>query len=616
MSSPPVELTDDDFTTDAPPGYLSQKHKDRYVPLMITLLFVVFVVQIAAPIFIALVGMPFLVMQSVNQGVPQYTKLAAWDGALWYPSVTMFGGQGSCQLSALDEQGKPQKREPITVEIQPEWLLGTGEHLWAISHGEVAEVFADGSRPIVMHPQHVLSNPSRPFLYEGQPAVFDRDMADTVSPFKWFVFENGEWNEQGGLNLPAPTATLPVEHAQPVTDLEAPADALSSENRELSAEELSDFEEAELLQQSNPSLVDVIYLLQAVATPAGVSVFAGENGTIYHHQGIPLKIPDAPPAQWADWEEVMVGGYLSQTTVVGDQPTGVVSDGAQWNAWRRDPTGWQAIPAPAGLKRSNNNYSAIGTVVVPGSQRTLMICDDENGTTHQLFELKPTGVEKIGVIGSSMGFNDPFVGAMGWYQGAIQVASNVPLLLQILLVTWLMKAHRDPNYYHGRTPVAYASVLRRVIAVVIDTLVVYGPIMGLWYFVFQQRNLGFVETMELLEDDPEQFFLGLLPGMAATGGWLIFCGFVLWLMLAFGGFTIGKFLCGVRVVRTNLEPPGLLRSLIRTIIWPFETFLFSGLAAFTLVAFTENRQRLADLVGGLVVVRAGSLRKALRDNPT
>ncbi len=120
MTQTPLELSDDDFAQEAPPGYRSQKHKDRYLPLVGILLFVCFI----APYVMMFAAMPLLALQTTQQGMPQYAKLAYWQGALWYPTWTGFAGQsGNSRLSAVNEAGQPlADRKPIELAMQPDWL--------------------------------------------------------------------------------------------------------------------------------------------------------------------------------------------------------------------------------------------------------------------------------------------------------------------------------------------------------------------------------------------------------------------------------------------------------------------------------------------------------------
>jgi uncharacterized RDD family membrane protein YckC len=67
------------------------------------------------------------------------------------------------------------------------------------------------------------------------------------------------------------------------------------------------------------------------------------------------------------------------------------------------------------------------------------------------------------------------------------------------------------------------------------------------------------------------------------------------------GKTPGKWLLGIRVLGTNLQPCGFGRALLRNLLTFVDGF-FNFLVGALLVALTENWQRLGDLAARTVVV--------------
>ncbi len=90
--------------------------------------------------------------------------------------------------------------------------------------------------------------------------------------------------------------------------------------------------------------------------------------------------------------------------------------------------------------------------------------------------------------------------------------------------------------------------------------------------------------------------LALVSVFLASWGWD-----VAWETLG-GGRTPGKRLAGIRVVRADGGPPGLLDSLVRNLLRALELPLLYA-PAILMVALGERRQRLGDLVAGTRVVR-------------
>ncbi|MEA2348416.1 MAG: hypothetical protein QOG62_2203 [Thermoleophilaceae bacterium] len=74
------------------------------------------------------------------------------------------------------------------------------------------------------------------------------------------------------------------------------------------------------------------------------------------------------------------------------------------------------------------------------------------------------------------------------------------------------------------------------------------------------------------------------------------------------GGTIGKFVFGIRVVGADARPPGILRSLLREIMWIVDDFPYfiPGLTGFIVALSSKSNQRVGDMVAGTWVIRAGS----------
>jgi uncharacterized RDD family membrane protein YckC len=276
--------------------------------------------------------------------------------------------------------------------------------------------------------------------------------------------------------------------------------------------------------------------------------------------------------------------------------------------WGETDGKWKIV---ANSKSRGSYYNPeVVTYTTPDGSRTFAVIDQFNGMQGELLELHPDRMEKITALGRGSSLSDPFTQfVLAIYAGAL-LSPLAVMGLMVLAATWLMATHREPCYFKGRISVRFASLLRRCVAVLLDVAFFTGPMFLGWYLWYRQHSEVLTPLFDEIEDDPQPFFMEFVPVLWASIGWLTTFAAVSWLMLAWGGFTIGKWLCGVRVARTTLEPPGLLRALVRMIIWPVETGMFHGIVAFSLVAFTLNRQRLADLIGGCVVLRAGSLRQA------
>jgi len=95
------------------------------------------------------------------------------------------------------------------------------------------------------------------------------------------------------------------------------------------------------------------------------------------------------------------------------------------------------------------------------------------------------------------------------------------------------------------------------------------------------------------------FFAGLVAGGTLLGLVLYQVGFA----LLWGGRTPGKVLLGLRVADQHGHPAGALQHLLRGFFWPLEILPVPLSLGLILIAATERRQRLGDLVAGTVVLR-------------
>ena len=76
------------------------------------------------------------------------------------------------------------------------------------------------------------------------------------------------------------------------------------------------------------------------------------------------------------------------------------------------------------------------------------------------------------------------------------------------------------------------------------------------------------------------------------------------------GITPGKWLLGLRTVRTTLRPCGVARAIVRNVFYCFDLpLLLTPLPAAISLMFSDHRQRLGDRAADTIVVRAGSMRE-------
>lgn len=129
---------------------------------------------------------------------------------------------------------------------------------------------------------------------------------------------------------------------------------------------------------------------------------------------------------------------------------------------------------------------------------------------------------------------------------------------------------------------------RRVLATIVDALV-----LGL-------INLVLAVPAGLMGgNETAAAGLSLIATLAALLVWVLY--YIL--MEGYLGQTVGKIVCGIKVVREDGgEVPGLGKAAIRTVLRMVDGFL-AYLIAFVAVLASERCQRLGDMAAGTLVVR-------------
>jgi uncharacterized RDD family membrane protein YckC len=171
----------------------------------------------------------------------------------------------------------------------------------------------------------------------------------------------------------------------------------------------------------------------------------------------------------------------------------------------------------------------------------------------------------------------------------------LPLILAFVLSSLMLRYRVTAHAYGGHT-VAYASLIRRAIAQIIDGVFLFA---GAIPFV-----VCFFKMFDMFEQisTPTMIPLYFIAFMAFSFGWSIL------LLLAFSfsegrwGVTPGKWAVGIRVVGTDLQPCGFWRALLRNFLKVVDGF-FNFMVGILIVTFTKEWQRVGDMAARTIVVR-------------
>ena len=181
----------------------------------------------------------------------------------------------------------------------------------------------------------------------------------------------------------------------------------------------------------------------------------------------------------------------------------------------------------------------------------------------------------------------------------MMIPQLLPILLSLILaflLTIQMRRYRVPDYALGAERRRFASLWQRAVAQLVDLI----PFVAGFAFPMVWMWRMFSDPESLLENGPGFPFkmFGLIIGA------------FLWMLIVFlaysylegrYGKTPGKWLVGIRVLGTDLQPCGFGRAFLRNLLTLVDGF-FSFMVGALLVALTENWQRLGDMAARTIVV--------------
>jgi uncharacterized RDD family membrane protein YckC len=190
------------------------------------------------------------------------------------------------------------------------------------------------------------------------------------------------------------------------------------------------------------------------------------------------------------------------------------------------------------------------------------------------------------------------VSTLSVFLALLMVGCGLGLLLWFLMI-WFTK----PDYGYGLQHVKLASLGKRGAARLIDMGVVLASTGAVGWLITRKLDwLTLGEVINLRIDHP-------VIGQAVTAAalaviWLVILAFSLLLTQAYWGTTPGKWLCGIRLLRTTLQPCGVARVIVREALfwWVDVVCLCWWIPGIVGIALSEKRQRLGDLAADTIVI--------------
>jgi len=168
---------------------------------------------------------------------------------------------------------------------------------------------------------------------------------------------------------------------------------------------------------------------------------------------------------------------------------------------------------------------------------------------------------------------------------------------------------------------------RRVLAALIDAALVLIPVIMLVtasfeYFTtetLQERGItgeqfcdqvlegnGVCADLSEIDSVERVYFSDGLSGSGTAFYWIATFAMLV-VLQGFTGWTIGKLVTGIRVVREDGRPPGLVKALVRWLLWVVDAFpYFLPLVGFIVGLTTVGHRRVGDMAAKTFVVRSSA----------
>ena len=491
-----------------------------------------------------------------------------WRGNVWV-SAPAWPPATSSRLVTIDPKSGAVIDTGMTLPAAPIGMVVLDEELYAVANSVVYRIADDQILP--RSPRRALIHPTAPFVYQDRVAVIDRNVDDESVLLSW---NNGEWETAGQVQIPG--------------------------------------------SPSDPSPANPTYSELRVATnEESTFVFFADWVTVYQREGLPI-VPsqDAvsalrPVNRRPVYLEGSVGGTNSSST-----------HSRNFLGWPTLPNGFNALVPFQTMLIGNQLWAAM----VPTPNSGLNLYQFEGGQWVIKFVKPGISLRSFSVVTRLRNylvaddlrlylFDDPttpqLIGSQMLASQTIlkpQRQQAVALIIWFwrcvlpaaLLgwgVSWLMHRTRSSQYIYGHRRTVYASISRRGCARAIDTVILAYPSCVWLSKAFRIDSRTLAGTSERGAADVILIVFAGVFGLWTTSLLAISIVEGLW------GVTPGKWLCGIRTLRTTLRPCGVVRALARELlIYVDSLMLLVWQPGILLIALTKHRQRLGDLAADTVVV--------------
>jgi uncharacterized RDD family membrane protein YckC len=399
-----------------PSGYLSEKHKRKFTITAGILGAAFFIMQFILPpmlMFVIMPGMMFFHDSWMKAAEPQHGTF--WKDSIWYVErsfSTKPSLHGRTRLKRLNLDSEEGPESVAALTIGNAWLLPGSDRLWIISASAIG--FYQNGKITVISEEKKLGDISRPFLYEGYPAVVE----ERPTSLTLMVFVEDTWQEKLRFKLKF------------------------QENRGR-----------------------IHRYLQALSSDGTLHLFLKFGKTLYYREGPPPEAID----DRGIWQPVAEVGCDWVALLTDGEPV-VFHCGTRNGSWkivglRLRGERWRPFSAyEAGLT------SEMGVYPLGQPDRFAMLLQSFPGS---LRLVQVDGTRVISEIRHGSGFPFPR-GFMVMMAGFYVPTLILPLVLAVILSGFMMR-HRICEHRDGSVSMPFASLTRRALAQIVDFFVLGAP---------------------------------------------------------------------------------------------------------------------------------------------
>lgn len=480
----------------------------------------------------------------------------------------------------------------------PGYLLGAivdGDRLWVISSGEISET--DGTTVKRHTPKMSLPLTSAVFFVDHRLCAIS---TDTFGKRRLYTWVDGEWQ-------PGPQVAMPGYGRTWTYDIE--------QNRHLLLPRTSRNGAAQMGSWEISRIVQIGTVLHVISTSYGAKGF----DAVYYRSGLDLISEELPSALAPENAEPDTTGWERLDEQSFD--------------WQAAPFDWQgnlAVSSARGIwlrdsstgkfKRHPMSFWDSGELVHTGDD-FYAIRQKTFGET-LFFLWKDNRWQPLPI---SLPVNGHLMAALFKHLVALVVIAWALAQLVLLAGAQQLSKRWPDRFSFGHTAVTLAPLGRRWLARGIDLAVAGTPLVTVVTLACVWATVqDLVDFERMVRSFP--FDLRWNSGNALNDAFTRWSTFVVWssatgiwaIAVLIGsavvqgrtGITFGKWICGLRVVRTTLRPCGRLRSLLRELLFVVETgCLFCPIPAIAMILNSETRQRLGDRMADTLVIVSPSLTK-------